>query len=274
MAQKPIKEFAVTVKLHNNRLRERRLAEGKSCKELAEAAGIPYQAYVSYENLTYLNKKYGQYPWRRVRGGWTPSAVKLSQYFGVLPEDLFPASVLALKRSQKTLPVSVEEMRTLMSTHQKTMALPPDEIWDHQELRTVLSKAMDDAGLNPNQRKVLMARYFEDLTLQEVSDRLGWRGAERARQVEACALRKMRYGRPLRRLNAFRAEEDAEFDVAARKRYIRHRVADLELRYTNTARRQERFLEIEDYRRAGSLSADLWEIEQELLKLRKEVESL
>lgn len=76
---------------------------------------------------------------------------------------------------------------------EKLDALPEqdrDYLAPQQEARRLVSEAM--LVLNPKQKKVIHARYYQGKTLEETAPLIGMTTGERVRQIEAAALIKMR----------------------------------------------------------------------------------
>lgn len=200
-----IKEFAVTMKLHNNLLLERRVREGLSPRELADAAGISYHVYLIYENLRYLKnpgKALGPYSFHK--NSWAPAALKLAEYWKTLPEDLFPPAMLHAKTNTTTFTLSVADLPELISDYHTHLALPPNHFVEHKECVHDVARALQ--SLPPRERKILEERFFGDKTLGEVGEQLGV-SKTRVQELEARALRYLRYGKSSARLFPHTLEE-------------------------------------------------------------------
>jgi len=180
-----MKDFRIRVQIRNNRLIEMREQLGMSPRKLSEASGVGYGTILDYESLKVS-------PISKVKSeAWTPSALKLSSYFGVSPGELWPSAVLALK-------VRVAEKR--VDAHELAMISEPETI-ELLELKAAVATAMDTLTLRES--AVLRLRFGFDgspMTPEEISQITPspFFGSvavsrERIRQIEAMALRKLRH---------------------------------------------------------------------------------
>ena len=149
------------------------------------------------------------YPYLRFKNhrGPTTLAQRLSDLAGMLVEDLFPPALYeTLVEGPVVGEVSVERFVALSAA--RHLALPPaQEVQiERGELRSQLVKAM--TGLRSIEVRVLRRRFGlhsddgDGQPLREIAVELG-RTPERIRQIEACALRKLRHPRRSKFLRSY-----------------------------------------------------------------------
>lgn len=114
-------------------------------------------------------------------GDWSGLAMRLAEALGVLPDELFTEeqATLALKRNTAYIEMSREQALSMTD---------PAVLLEQHDL---LGKLIANAHLSPRQEKVLMLRYANEKTLNEVGEALNLSGA-RVRQIEETALTKLR----------------------------------------------------------------------------------
>jgi RNA polymerase sigma factor (sigma-70 family) len=174
-----MKELRITFKVRNNRLIERREAEGLTAREVAEAIGISYASYIKLESL-----KDPPYSTRGLR----PAARKVAVYFGVAPEELWPDGVLAVKQAKAERRFDAEEAMQLLAATAEPPLLPDHYAEQNERLELVRKAlALDD---NERRRRVIELR-LEGLSLRAVGDELGI-SLEYVRQSERKAWRLIR----------------------------------------------------------------------------------
>jgi len=208
-AEADVKELELTLRLRNNRLKERRDALGMTQPEFAIAAEVSLTTYRELESLRLLP---------RVRDGsgweWKDIALKLARFHCVEPEELFPPAVLGIDASVAVRRVDGEDLYPLLSEHQERLLEGPDAEHDRAELREQVQKAL--AGLRPREAEVLRQRFGLDgrgeQTLDQVGVTLGVQ-RERIRQLEAGALPKLRYPKRARPLAPFSSHASEFTDV-------------------------------------------------------------
>jgi len=174
-----MKELRVTLRVRNNLLLERREAEEKSPMELAHAAGVSYGAYLRLEGMK-------KSPFR-ANGEFRSIAVRIAEYFGVHPEELWTPGVLAVKRPVAERSIDAEEaLATLAATSEPPLL--PDHYCEMSEQRRMLGEAI--RTLPKRDRAVLEARLREE-TLMEIGRELGVT-RERVRKLESRGRRRIR----------------------------------------------------------------------------------
>ena len=192
-----MKELELTLRVRNNRLKERREALGMAQSELAIAAGVSLTAYRELEALRRSPRIQGNGCWR-----WREIALQLARFHCVEPDELFPPAVLAVETPVASRRVNGDDLFPLLSAHQERLLEGPEATHDRAELREQMRRALD--SLPPRDAQVLRLRYGlddgVDRTLEEVGVELDVM-RERVRQLEARALRRLRH--PSRGLCAF-----------------------------------------------------------------------
>jgi transcriptional regulator with XRE-family HTH domain len=221
MADK-IKELAVTVRIRNNRLLERRQQLGLTQKKLAAAAEVPIHAYGPLEcmRLSPIDKS----------GGWNKYARRLAGFYDVSEEELFPGCVIGVDAPVKTVCMDASDIELLGSQGEGMIygALPPTPEEAVSLMEEVQSVKGAVASLTDREHACIDARFGlserDDwgMTLDEVAGVVvgedgGTITRERVRQIEAKALRKLRHPSRSRKLAAYYVDDSAKrlsFDIA------------------------------------------------------------
>ena len=183
-----MKELELTMRLRNNRLKQRREEFGMSQPDFAKVVGISINAYNRLETLrgSPLNSN----------GDWGEPALKLARFHCVEPSELFPAAVLAVQTPIVSRRIDGDDVLALVGEHQERLIESPDVAFDRIELREKLRRAV--STLPKRRIRVLTLRYGLDdgvrRTLEEVGVILGV-GVERVRQIEGAAFRELRMPR-------------------------------------------------------------------------------
>ena len=179
-----MKELEVTLRVRNNRLKERRVQLGLSQRAMAAAAGLAMSYYAELEKLqrSPLDKN----------GAWTDAAMALAIYFEVPPEEMFPPSTIEVKQSTAVRKVDGQEARALVGMHQQRLldaAADPEEAMDRVMMRREIEQHLH--RLTERERFVLRRRFMDDVDLKTLGEEMGvCRG--RPHQIESKALRKLR----------------------------------------------------------------------------------
>ena len=148
------------------------------------------------------------------KGTVRSSIQSLCDFFSCNPEDLFPAQHIfdPLTVNQGAIQANIGE---LMSSNLLESVHNPDLLVEITEQKEAIEKTLDQLTLR--EKKVLEVRYGlgdeEACTLKEAGIKFGVR-AERIRQIEAKALRKLRH--PDRTKHLRLALEGEEFSEAVR----------------------------------------------------------
>lgn len=182
------KDDAVRIKigLRNNRLISLRESLALTQKTLAKKTGIHPSIINEYECLrrkpTQISKKTNVAIWQK-------SALDLALFFNVDVEWLFPVELDKVKIRDIVVTGSVEKMPSYFLNNDIPPVLTGMDFNEKIELQKQIKKVM--LSISPREEKVLMMRFFEDKTLEEVGRALGI-GPARIRQIEAKGLRKLR----------------------------------------------------------------------------------
>jgi RNA polymerase sigma factor (sigma-70 family) len=184
-----MKELEVTIQLRNNRLKQRRLELGFSQKVLAALVEIPLHVYGTLETMRTS-------PVTR-RGEWSTHALKLSAFYEVPVEEIFPESVMNIKDNKATRLVDAIEITSLLAAQEpRLLESPNDELPDREKMKEAIRDAL--GHLKPRAATVLRMRFGlddgEPKTLREIGDVLGV-GRERIRQIEQQGLRVIKKGK-------------------------------------------------------------------------------
>jgi RNA polymerase sigma factor (sigma-70 family) len=180
-----MKEIEITVRMRNNRLKERREMLGMSQSEIAKAAGVCLSSYGKLEAMRLSPRidDHGSWHWREI-------ALKLARFHCVEPEELFPQTVMAVGTPVAIRRVNGSDIFPILSAHQERLLESPDVAIERTEIRERVQHAL--ASLPPREAKVLRLRFGLDdgveRTLKEIGAELGVCGT-RAQEIEVKALR-------------------------------------------------------------------------------------
>lgn len=178
-----VKDYRVTIKVRNNRiLRAIEEAGGTPGLKWCEEHDLPYTGVNDLINMTV--SPIGP------DGAVKESAARLCARLGKLPEELWSnAQLYPLERNFSELDMDYGQVVAMLPAEQQSY-LPDFSHLDREQARQMLESAL--ASLPPRCRDVIGMRFYEDLTLDQIGDRLGV-GKEQARQIEAQALRLLRH---------------------------------------------------------------------------------
>lgn len=171
-------DYRVTLKVQNGRLWKAMKDAGlKGPPQLAKAAGISYGSLVSLISMK-------QSPVYK-NGEFRPVVIKLAEYLGLLPEDLFtPAQYEVVESNTREFYMAEREVAALVSDANAH----PDKFIAAQQTRQIV----DQSTLSPRERQVLALRFEDDMTFAQAGEAMGV-SHERARQILERALRKLRH---------------------------------------------------------------------------------
>jgi transcriptional regulator with XRE-family HTH domain len=183
-------KYGVTKKNRNKprrkRLLELRLDAGMSGNDVAKAAGIHPTFYYGLEAMT-------RSPISKKNGKWTDNAMRLAEYWGVAPEDLFPRE--ARKHPQDYMPGSAE-LSLGAFTQIMAKRTGSDEAIGEEDLKIAMRRAM--AYLSTRQKQAIELYFgfdgIEGRSLDDVSNHYYFSGItrERVRQILESAFQKLR----------------------------------------------------------------------------------
>ena len=161
-----MKEIEVKVTIRNNLIKERRLSEGLTQKELADRVGLNKCTISAIEGF----RKIGRI-----------ATHKLSNYFGCEPNELYPEYANRIKTAEVVFTTDYNEL---------LIERADVKLLDHKiDTRDFITKVLKE--LTPREEEVLRMRFFEEKTLDEIGKIFGVH-RERIRQIEAGALRTLR----------------------------------------------------------------------------------
>ena len=169
-------DLRVEVALKNNTLYELIFSQFESVHEFCFKADLNDVAVGKLLNLK-------TDPRKGKGGAWTRAADKISEYFKLLPEDIFPESLYKIKQTRfqiETQSTKIQSISSNMSYEQNI---------DKFLLTDAISTIFD--SIPPREAKVIKLRIYEGKTLEECGDILGV-GRERVRQIEARGMRRLR----------------------------------------------------------------------------------
>ena len=192
---KPIRAI---LRLKNNAIIERRERMGYTghggCRRFCTALGLSYSSVIALETM-YVK------PFK-ADGGMTKTAAGLAEALGVLPEDLWPAEVLAIKQRLSIRTLDLPEMLALGGNDPALLQPGPDAQLGREEMITLALENLHDRD-----RNILIWRYMDELSLDEIGDQL-WLSRERVRQLISRAIEKVKKGPNGKLLKGLWREDD------------------------------------------------------------------
>lgn len=175
-------DYRIRITVRNARLLRAIEAAGhQPGNHFAMAAGISYGGHL----LPYLNLT--RSPLNR-EGLLRECAWALCDFLGASPSDLWSDEQLQpLQKNHADVDLDFGQLGALM--HSDWHVVDPVQVASRVQAKRLLLNSLD--ALTPKESKIVYARYFEDWTLEELSDHFNL-SRERIRQVEMKALRKLR----------------------------------------------------------------------------------
>ena len=181
-----MKPIRAILTIRNNRLMKMREERGfLSQSDFCKASGVRPSIYGQLEGMKkspFRNNPNGSF------GGWRKAVLKISEFYGVLPEYLFPEEVRNLDRVRAEMEVGMEELDSFQSPR-----LSPGDVLLAKEASDIVEGAMN--RLSPREEQIIRMRFGLDdedsRTFKEIGIDFGL-SIERVRQIEARALRKIR----------------------------------------------------------------------------------
>lgn len=203
-----MKELELTLRVRNNRLKERREALGMTQPEFALAANVSLTAYRELEALRRSPQMHGDGCWR-----WRDIALQLARFHCVEPEELFPPAVLKVETPVASRRVNGDDLFPLLSAHQQQLIEGPEVAQERTELGEKLRRAL--AELRPRDAEVLRRRFGLDGGEEQTLEQIGAEfelSRDRIRQIEARALRTLRHPSRAEPLRAFHSDAEEAVD--------------------------------------------------------------
>src|ERR1035437_1997773 len=127
----------------------------------------------------------------REDGGWIRSVVKLAEFLGCSPDEMFSEEQLQIKlaKNRAFAEVTFNEVQEMIANNEAEQVLP-DKVLEGSEIRRLVE------SLTGNRKRVICLRFGigedRDHTLEEVAQILGVT-RERIRQIETWTLRLLRH---------------------------------------------------------------------------------
>ena len=194
-----MKEFRVKIGLRNNLLISQREARGMTQRQLAEVIGTSVTTIARYET-------FAENPLRARDGRWKGTAIRLAKEFRLLPEDLWPGSILAVEKANAVMTLDSTEMELLTGQYSLNGRTPEDYCLE-TEKNTIVQDML--TKLTDRERAVIEQRFGfngeDPLPLDEVAKNIGHSDDYRVKnpspvlsrtrvaQIEARALRRLRH---------------------------------------------------------------------------------
>lgn len=182
-----MKDYRIQIKVRNANIL--RLMENRGIKTVAELCRL---AGTNQQNIgKILNLQLSPvFTGRANTGDWLPCVVKLCEFFGKLPADLFSQEQMTpLAKNTGSTDVGFEEITNLIGGYTED----PSALLEIKDRDKTLSNVL--ATLSDREQAIINLRHGLDgqtHTLQEVATIFGVT-QERIRQIEIKALRKLRY---------------------------------------------------------------------------------
>jgi RNA polymerase sigma factor (sigma-70 family) len=195
-----MKELELSLRIRNNRLKERREELGKTPKQIAKDIGVSYAYYLTFESMTVSplstpRKAFGKYAVTQ-QSPWKPVVHRMADYYGVPPQELFPLAVLTQKERTHIKKVDAVEIVHMLPCEMQALPAPSEDresTLSAKEMEAALNECL--TTLTSREADVLVMRFGlnggAEHTLHEVAGRLGC-SRERARQLQERALHKVR----------------------------------------------------------------------------------
>lgn len=173
-------EFRVGVetRVYNGTLRDAITASGLNVQAVAKALGVTYQRVLDW-------LKFAAYPTEEQR-------LRAAIFFSISDEVLFPPELAGVRVRDNRVRqrLSLDEFKALSNSALMLGPAPLEAIEDNVALTAALDAAL--GTLRPKERDVLLLRFREGLSYDQVGQRVGVSKA-RIYQIEAKALRKLRH---------------------------------------------------------------------------------
>jgi RNA polymerase sigma factor (sigma-70 family) len=234
-----MKEYNVKVTIRNNLLLTAMKEAGyETQSDFARAAGLrvtDVNAIVGLRRAPILQS-----------GEFSPAAKEIMEVLGACPTDLWTPEQLTmeLKNNSSTFNVEYKDLESLALSGRGMageVLLDPADIVDKKLIADHVNKTLD--GLTYNEKQVIFKRFSigEDyMTLEQIAESMGI-SRERARQIEAKALRKLR--NPERGLWEIAYPASQEEKIIKEKMYQRSADESIE-RMQNAAEERHRLMQI------------------------------
>jgi len=176
-------DLEVEMRIRNNQMKARRLKMGLTQAEAIKACGTCYGPLETMRHSPLDSK-----------GEWRVPAIRIAEFFGELPETIWPNALLSVSRNKVIRHFDADKYAIAEENRRLLEAPPPDEVVAANEIKEAL-RQISTLILSPRQQKILSMLYGLDgegrRTQKEVGEVLGITGS-RVGGLEADALRKIR----------------------------------------------------------------------------------
>ena len=186
-----MKTFRAEIRLRNNRIKQRREEMGLSAPQAAEAAGMSYPSWNRLESMK-NSPVASEHSVSRAPGEWLPAAMAIADFFKVPPEELFPEAVKRIKTARKEVLFDPEDLPQFAADGEPLFLPSHEDAVAQKELAAAARSAMAEC-CDEREQTVMRLRYEQDLTLDEISQRIGV-SREMTGRIERAAIRKTRKG--------------------------------------------------------------------------------
>jgi transcriptional regulator with XRE-family HTH domain len=171
-----MRDLELTLRVRNNRLKQRRLELGLSPRELAEQIGMNYQGYLDYEGLR--ASPLGP-------SGWKPTAVQIAEFHGVSPHELWPERILKIVCPTVTQTLDARDLHQLTGFPE---VADPEQLLLERERTRVFDETL---ATIPARKQLILRRWSEGDTFTEIAKDLQ-RGKARVQTLAWSGLRTVR----------------------------------------------------------------------------------
>ena len=256
-----MKQLSVQVRLRNNLLLERREDFGLSQGDLAEMIGISKGAYCGHEAMS-------KSPIRSC-GEWKQTAQRIADYYRVLPDDLWPEAIQAIRGNVAKRTMDVDEFASLEPGEYSLMlagGMTDDEL-HKKEIGLILRETIDCL---PERLSNIVKQYYGiDCVPRKTQDidNENDRCRQNTHVLRQRALALLRRSKRLR--DAAFGNDDVPLSDIARERFA-HIVREAEIERLSERVRNLRFAM--PRRNNGFYSARRRELEQARKELRELVQ--
>jgi RNA polymerase sigma factor (sigma-70 family) len=171
------KNIRVEIKIKNNILYKLILSDNKNVNEFCSKYNFDKNTISRYLSLKIFPKRNNK---------WTETAIKLSEHFKVLPEDIFNEDFNFIEKNTISLEGNIKYIDYMYSIKIENN--------DNFHLKEAINKILNT--LQGREKKIIEMRYGlngnNEMTLNEIGEVFGITRA-RVSQIEAKAMRKLRH---------------------------------------------------------------------------------
>lgn len=177
----------VEVKIKNNILYKLIMSDSKSVSEFCDKHGFDKNTIGRYLSLKIFPKRHGK---------WTESAIKISELFKLLPEDIFNDEFNFIEKNT----ISLEGNLKLIDNNYSLTIKENDNYFLTDAINRVINT------LQPREKKIIEMRYGlngnYEMSFTEIGEIFGLTKT-RISQIEAKAMRRLRHPSRARQLSEF-----------------------------------------------------------------------